>query len=246
MTIKEARQKANLSRAKMSEILGIPTRTIQDWELQKRTPSEWVERLIIKELDRLSNPFKNFKASAVIDKPLPSNFEYAAEYAVETPEGDIGALLCNKDTGRYVVICGDVNYSCPQEWAMNICKKGLIMKKIEELKQMIEIINETEFFNDLDDKEIYFEVEDNCDNSATFDDIEKAYEHYLYEKDRIITEGGADFLYLEYHIIEEFNCRDSEFSEDNVFYLVAFDKDTNIETFAEINQKGEFVDAREL
>ncbi len=33
----------------------------------------------------MSNPFKGLKATAVIGKPLPNNFDYAAEYAVETP-----------------------------------------------------------------------------------------------------------------------------------------------------------------
>lgn len=120
MTIKEARKQAGLSQAKMSELLNIPKRTIEDWEQGKRTPSEWAEKLIVKELNRLSNPFKNLKATAVIGKPLPSNFEYAADYAVETPAGDIGALLRNKDTGIYVVVCGGVNYNCPQDWAKSV------------------------------------------------------------------------------------------------------------------------------
>lgn len=69
----------------------------------------------------MSNPFKKLKAAAVIGKPLPNNFEYAAEYTVETPSGHIGALLRNKDTGIYVVVCGGIQYSCPQDWAKSTC-----------------------------------------------------------------------------------------------------------------------------
>lgn len=121
MTIKEARLKSGLSQAKMSKLLEIPQRTIEDWETEKRKPPVWAEKLIIKELERMSNPFKGLKATAVIGKPLPGNFEYAAEYTVETPAGHIGALLRNKDTGLYVVVCGGVSYNCPQDWAKKIC-----------------------------------------------------------------------------------------------------------------------------
>ena len=55
MNIKEARLQAGLTQKKMSEILGIPTRTIQDWEAGKRTPPDWVKNLVINELKRLIN-----------------------------------------------------------------------------------------------------------------------------------------------------------------------------------------------
>lgn len=67
------------------------------------------------------NPFEKLKASAVIGKPLPDNFEYATEYAVEIPTGKAGALLKNTETGIYVIVCGGVQYSCPQDWAKQIC-----------------------------------------------------------------------------------------------------------------------------
>lgn len=69
----------------------------------------------------MSNPFKGLKATAIIGKPLPNNFDYATEYAVETPTGNIGALLRNKETGLYVVVCGGIQYSCPQDWAKSTC-----------------------------------------------------------------------------------------------------------------------------
>lgn len=45
--IKEIRQRTGLSQLKFGEALGgIPLRTIQDWECEKRKPSDWVVNLI--------------------------------------------------------------------------------------------------------------------------------------------------------------------------------------------------------
>lgn len=45
--IKEIRQRTGLSQAKFGEALGgIPLRTIQDWEGEKRKPSDWTVKLI--------------------------------------------------------------------------------------------------------------------------------------------------------------------------------------------------------
>lgn len=53
--IKEARLKANLTQENMAKKMSIPIRTIQDWEAGRRTPPEYVERLVIAELERLKN-----------------------------------------------------------------------------------------------------------------------------------------------------------------------------------------------
>ena len=54
MTIKEARIAANLTQQQMSDLLGIPKRTIGDWECGVRTPPEYVERLIIEKLKSIA------------------------------------------------------------------------------------------------------------------------------------------------------------------------------------------------
>lgn len=54
MTIKEARKKAGLTQASMSELLEIPKRTIGDWETGTRKPPIYVEKLIIRELERIA------------------------------------------------------------------------------------------------------------------------------------------------------------------------------------------------
>lgn len=51
--IKEARIAAGLTQQKMSDLMGIPKRTIEEWEGGRRTPPPYVERLVIKELKEI-------------------------------------------------------------------------------------------------------------------------------------------------------------------------------------------------
>lgn len=53
--IKKAREEANISRAKMSRLLEIPIRTIEDWEAGRRTPAHWAEKLIVEKLKTLQH-----------------------------------------------------------------------------------------------------------------------------------------------------------------------------------------------
>lgn len=43
MTIKEARAKSGLSQAEAAKYIGVPKRTLEDWEAGKRTPPAYVE-----------------------------------------------------------------------------------------------------------------------------------------------------------------------------------------------------------
>jgi DNA-binding XRE family transcriptional regulator len=54
MTIKEARIRACMTQKQLSELLGIPSRTIEDWEAGIRKPSDYVEKLAIQEINRIS------------------------------------------------------------------------------------------------------------------------------------------------------------------------------------------------
>jgi DNA-binding transcriptional regulator YiaG len=44
--IKETRSEYNLTQQELSDITGIPKRTIENWESGKRRPSPWVEKLV--------------------------------------------------------------------------------------------------------------------------------------------------------------------------------------------------------
>lgn len=54
MTIREARLNAGLTQQRMSEVFEIPKRTIENWEAGKRNPPAYVEKLIIRELERIA------------------------------------------------------------------------------------------------------------------------------------------------------------------------------------------------
>lgn len=51
--IKEARQMAGLTQKRMSELLLIPLRTIENWESGKRNPPLWAENLIVEKLQTM-------------------------------------------------------------------------------------------------------------------------------------------------------------------------------------------------
>ena len=57
--IKAARNAAGLSQRKMSELLGIPRRTIEDWDAGKCQPPTWVKQLLLAELERIAEKIKN-------------------------------------------------------------------------------------------------------------------------------------------------------------------------------------------
>lgn len=46
MKIKEMRQNFGFTQKQFSEITGIPKRTIEDWETEKRHPPEWLPKMI--------------------------------------------------------------------------------------------------------------------------------------------------------------------------------------------------------
>lgn len=53
-TIKEARHEAGLTQQGVTNVLGIPKRTLQDWESGKRTPPGWAESLVVEKLERIA------------------------------------------------------------------------------------------------------------------------------------------------------------------------------------------------
>ena len=57
-TIREARKAAGLSQQGVTDALGIPKRTLQDWESGKRTPPGWAEALVVEKLEKLAQDNK--------------------------------------------------------------------------------------------------------------------------------------------------------------------------------------------
>lgn len=52
--IKETRKALGLTQLKVRDLLGIPTRTQQGWELGERSPAPWLEDMIIREYKRIA------------------------------------------------------------------------------------------------------------------------------------------------------------------------------------------------
>lgn len=50
ITIKELRESVNMTRREFSEHIGIPVRTLEDWEAARRTPPEYIPKLIAYQL----------------------------------------------------------------------------------------------------------------------------------------------------------------------------------------------------
>lgn len=51
--LKQARTEANLTQQGMADLMLIPKRTIEDWEANRRTPPEYVQRFVLNELESL-------------------------------------------------------------------------------------------------------------------------------------------------------------------------------------------------
>ena len=63
-TIKELRESIGMSRKEFSEHTGIPVRTLEDWEAARRTPPEYIPRLIAYQLkyEELLKDFARYKS----------------------------------------------------------------------------------------------------------------------------------------------------------------------------------------
>ena len=57
-TIRDARKAAGLSQQGVTDALGIPRRTLQDWEAGKRTPPGWAEALVVEKLGKIAQDNK--------------------------------------------------------------------------------------------------------------------------------------------------------------------------------------------
>lgn len=71
-TIKKLREEAGLNRRDFSQHTGIPLRTLEDWEAGRRTPPEYIPRLLAYQM----------KYEALIGQRAEQNVENSSE-AVE-------------------------------------------------------------------------------------------------------------------------------------------------------------------
>lgn len=63
-TIRDARKAAGLSQQGVTDALGIPKRTLQDWEAGKRTPPGWAEALVVEKLNKIAQDNQDNKKNS--------------------------------------------------------------------------------------------------------------------------------------------------------------------------------------
>lgn len=133
MTIKEARLQAGLTRVQMSELLGIPIRTIQDWELDKRVPSEWVKRLIIQELNRMSTQ-SNIRNSSVKEYA-----EICKKFANDAAEwGEVDEYKFYTTNGSdWEETCDNSHNGVDVSWAFHLSADEIEQRAAEELYEQL-------------------------------------------------------------------------------------------------------------
>ena len=51
--LKQARTEASITQQGMADLMLIPKRTIEDWEANRRTPPQYVQRFVLNELENL-------------------------------------------------------------------------------------------------------------------------------------------------------------------------------------------------
>lgn len=85
-TIKNKRIKLGLTQSQLSEITGVPFRTIQNWEGGQRKCPEYVEKMI---LDKLNQMFEQPDYKTILEELL------------EMLESDLRSIS-NPDTKQYV------------------------------------------------------------------------------------------------------------------------------------------------
>lgn len=85
-TIKSERVRLGLSQQQLSEITGVPFRTIQNWEGGQRKCPDYVEKMI---LDKLNQMFDRL------------NYKTILEEILEMMKDDL-TFITNDDTKRYV------------------------------------------------------------------------------------------------------------------------------------------------
>lgn len=134
MTIKEARKMAGLTQASMSIWLGIPTRTIEDWETEKRNPPKWVERLVVEKLQKINKPeFKIYSDS------VKNYAEICKKFSYDTEEwgGLDGYKFYTTDGASWEETSDNAHGGVDVSWAFHLTDEEIEMRAAEELLEQL-------------------------------------------------------------------------------------------------------------
>lgn len=134
MTIKEARINAGLSQAQMSSVLGIPKRTIEDWETGKITPRVWAETLVIEKLTNLNKPTFKINNSSV-----QAYAEICKKFAADTAEwGNLDEFSFYTTNGSYWKESPDnAHDGVDVSWAFHMVAEKIEQQAAEQLYELL-------------------------------------------------------------------------------------------------------------
>lgn len=109
MEIKEARMAAGLSQQKMSDITGIPKRTIENWDAGVNGCPEWEERLIVNDLERIGKTMEEKRYLVINQFGDDNSIEICESLEDANAEAEsTWSAMCGADQKRHHVYVIDV------------------------------------------------------------------------------------------------------------------------------------------
>lgn len=131
--IKEARQQLGITQQKLSDLLGIPKRTIENWEAGSRKPPQWAERLILEKMKKMKEekimkvtfvPSYDKKKEIVWTDTLPTVDDILDLQILGGVDGDYvdGTFTIEKCGEEVEVSCPTVPF--PKDWIVDESGRG--------------------------------------------------------------------------------------------------------------------------
>lgn len=134
MKIKEARQKAGLTQAQMSTVLGIPKRTIEDWETEKIKPRAWAENLVVEKLENLNKRVFKINNSSVLNYA-----DICKKFSADTAEwGNLDEFKSyTTDGSEWKETCDNAHNGVDVSWAFQLSNEEIEQHAAEQLYEQL-------------------------------------------------------------------------------------------------------------
>lgn len=125
-TIKQARIAAGLSQKRMADALGIPCRTIEDWEAGKASPPSYVEKYVLDDLANLDDE-KNLLSDV-------QDADFATLLKQVRKAGELTQQAAAEKTGvpKRSIVNWETGQRMPPAYVQRYLLKELMLYKIEK------------------------------------------------------------------------------------------------------------------
>lgn len=137
MSIKESRTKIGWSQALMAAYLGIPKRTIENWESGVTTPPAYVEKLIVAELERrMAPPAKPF---LIQNSTVSAYAEICKAFAHDAAEWSSLPFSCfyTTDNGSWKESTDNAHNGIDVSWAYDMSDAEIDHAAAEKLFELL-------------------------------------------------------------------------------------------------------------